>query len=240
MQLTNRQRAVLEKLFDVYYHYRRQPIHYTTLAQALGIANSTAYEMLKLLEQKGYVSSEYHLADRHAGPGRSMVLFKPTRKALRTFRHLAGEERDKEWEAMKQKVLSRLATEGLPDDEGLLADLMAAIPEGVDPISYCERVVAASLVFIRSQLLSRVQGLKNFRDILDANAIGADILDLLPGMALGLSYTLRHTPSWLAKLPEYVQRYQSHLRQMDEEARLRLWRFSREVMAALHFPVKTG
>lgn len=240
MQLTNRQRAVLEKLFDVYYQYRRQPIHYTTVAQALGIANSTAYEMLKLLEQKGYVSSEYHLADRHTGPGRSMVLFKPTRKALRTFRHLAGEETDKEWEAMKQKVLSRLAAEGLPDDEGLMADLVATIPESTDPFSYCERVVAASLVFIRSQLFNRIQELKNFREIIDTDAIGSELLDSLPGVALGLAYALRQTPSWLSKLPEYMKRYQSYLRQMDEEARLRLWRFSREVIAALRFPVETG
>ncbi|MBC7232233.1 MAG: hypothetical protein H5T68_03195 [Chloroflexi bacterium] len=238
MPLTNRQRTFLEKLFDVYYRYRRQPIHYTTVAQALGVANSTAYEMLRLLEQKGYVSSEYHLADRHAGPGRSMVLFKPTRKALRTFRHLAGE--DKEWEVMKEKVLSRLATEGLPGDEGLLADLMAAIPESADPFSYCGRVVAASLVFIRSQLSSRVQELRNFREMIDTEAIGLDVLDLLPGVALGLSYALRHTPSWLSKLPEYTKRYQSYLRQMDEEARQRLLRFSREVMAALRFPVETG
>lgn len=241
MQLTNRQRAVLEKLFDVYYHYRRQPIHYTTLARALGVANSTAYEMLRLLEQKGYVSSEYHLADRHVGPGRSMVLFKPTRKALRIFRHLAGEEaKDKEWEAIKRNVLTRLATEGLPGDDELLAELVAAIPESADPFSYCERVVAASLLFIRSQLFSRIQELKNLKDMIDTEAIGSDILDLLPGVALGLSYTLQHTPSWLSKLPEYARRYQSYLHQMDEEACLRLLRFSREVMATLRFPVKSG
>ena len=92
MQLTNRQRAFLETLFDVYHDHGRQPVHYTALARALGVANSTAYEMLKLLEKKGYVSSEYHLAADHAGPGRSMVLFRPTLKGLRTFRHLVGEE----------------------------------------------------------------------------------------------------------------------------------------------------
>ncbi len=236
MQLTSRQRAFLEKLFDVYYSHR-QPIHYTTLARALGVANSTAYEMLKLLEGKGYVSSEYHLPDNHVGPGRSMVLFRPTMKTLRLFRHLAGRDmKHKKWESIKEKVLGRLAAEGLPGDEELLADLVAAIPESEDSLSYCGRVVAASLVSIRSQLLSRIQELSIFRDMDSGNATSLDTLGLLPGFALGLSCALRDNSSWLSRLAEYVKRYQGYLRQMDEEARTRLLHFSREVMAALRFP----
>ncbi len=241
MPLTSRQHAFLEKLFDVYYHHRRQSIHYTTLARALGVANSTAYEMLKLLEQKGYVSSEYHLADHHAGPGRSMVLFRPTMKALRMFRHLLGEDaRHKEWEFVKGKVLERLAAEDLPDDEQLLADLVAAIPESQDPLAYCGRVVAASLVSLKSQLLSRVQEFNIFREMGNGDAVSSDALDLLPGFALGFSYALRHNSLWLSRLTEGVKRYQAYLRQMDEGARTRLLRFSREVMAALRIAVREG
>ena len=240
MQLTSRQRAFLEKLFDVY-HSHRQPIHYTTLARALGVANSTSYEMLKLLEQKGYVSSEYRLADGHAGPGRSMVLFRPTMKALRLFRHLAGTGiKHEDWDAVKERVLSRLAAEGLPDNEDLLSDLMAAIPESEDPLAYCGRVVAASLVSIRGQVLSRIQGLSLFRDMISEDTANLDILDMLPGFALGVSCALRGSSSRLSRLAEYAKRYQSYLRQLDEEARLRLLRFSREVMAALRFPLRSG
>lgn len=240
MQLTSRQRAFLEKLFDVYYDHRRQPIHYTALARALRVANSTAYEMLRLLEQKGYVSSEYHLADDHVGPGRSMVLFRPTMKALRMFRHLLGEDgRGKEWEFVKEKVLGRLAAEGLPDDEQLLTDLVAAIPESEDPLSYCGRVVAASLVSIKGQLLSRIQELSIFRDMGSEDTANFDALDLLPGFALGFSYASRRNSSWLSRLAEYARRYQAYLHQMDEEARLRLLRFSREIMDALQFPLRS-
>ena len=85
MTLTHRQRTFLHRLLDVYPDHRDEPVHYSTVAQALGVSNTTAYEMMKLLEKKGYVSSEYRLPDRHRGPGRSQVLFRPTWKGLRTW-----------------------------------------------------------------------------------------------------------------------------------------------------------
>jgi DNA-binding MarR family transcriptional regulator len=240
VQLTNRQRAFLEELLDVYYSHRRQPIHYTTLGRALGVANSTAYEMLKLLEQKGYVSSEYRLSDQRAGPGRSMVLFQPTMKALRTFRRLLGEDtRQSEWESVKEKVLGRLAAEGFRDDEQLLADLVAAM-ESEDPLSYCGRVVAASLLAIKGRFLSRVQELSIFRSIDAGDAASFDALNLLPGFALGFSCALQRDSSWLSQLAECVERYQTYLHQMDGEARARLLRLTREMITALQISSGSG
>jgi DNA-binding MarR family transcriptional regulator len=221
-------------LLDAYHEHRRQAIHYTSLARALGVANSTAYEMLRLLEQKGYVSSEYRLADDHVGPGRSMVLFRPTLRALRTFRRVLGEDaRDKEWEFVKQKVLSQLATSSHSDDEALLDELVAAIPDSQDRLSYCGRVVAASLLSIKSQFVGRVQGLGVFKDIGAGDVQDLDTLNLLPGFALGLACALGPNRSWLSRLAEYVGRYQTYLHQLDEGARLRLLRFSRELLEAL-------
>jgi DNA-binding MarR family transcriptional regulator len=241
VQLTSRQRAFLEKLLDVYHSHRQQPIHYTALARALGVANSTSYEMLRLLEQKGYVCSEYRLSDHHTGPGRSMVVFRPTIKALRVFRHLLGEDaRHKEWDFVKEKVLGRLVAEGLPEDDQFLGNLIAAIPESEDSLSYCVRVMAASLLSIKSQLLSRVQELSMFRHIVAGDAASLDALNLLPGFALGFSCALQRNWSWLSRLAECVERYQTYLRQMDEEARVRLLRFSREMIDALHMSAGSG
>ena len=241
MQLTSRQRDFMEALLDVYHKHRRKPIHYTTLAVELGVASSTAYEMLKLLEQKGYVASEYHLSDERPGPGRSMVLFRPTLKALRVFRHLLGEEAwDKDWESAKEKVLGRLAAEGLPDDDQLLGDLVAAIPQSEDRLSYCGRVLAASLVSIKSQLWSRVQELSILNYLDRGDDASLEALNMLPGFALGFAYALRRNASWVTRLTEHVARYQTYLHQMDEEARRRLLRFSREVISALRVSSGSG
>jgi hypothetical protein len=190
--------------------------------------------MLKLLEQKGYVSSQYQLAHDHVGPGRSMVLFHPTMKTLRAFRRVLGEDaRDKEWEVVKHKVLARLETGDFPDHEEFLHELVAAIPRSEDRLSYCGRVIAASLLSIRRQFFSRVQESRIFKSINDGDVADLDALNLLPGFALGFACALQRNPSWLSRLADCVGRYQTYLYQLDEEARLRLLRFSREIMDAL-------
>lgn len=234
MRLTSRQRTCLEKLLDVHYRQQGQPIHYTTLARALGVANSTAYEMLKVLEQKGYVSSEYHLTEDHTGPGRSMVLFRPTLKTLRTFRHLLGEDaRHQEWDVIREKLLRRLATADSSHDEQWIADLLATIPESRDPLLYCGHVVAASLWSMKDLLRHRVYEWSIFRKVERADASSFDALGLLPGFALGFAYALRRHSSWLARLAECVERYQAYLLQLDEEGRARLLSFSHDMVDAL-------
>ena len=241
MELTNRQRAFLERLLDVYYGHRQLSVHYTTLARALGVANSTAYEMLKLLEQKGYVSSEYRLPDRRSAGGRSQVLFRPTMRALRVFRHLAGEDiRNREWEGIKEEVLARLCAEGLPEDKELLSELLTAIPQSADPLPYCGRVIAASLLSMRGHVADRLQQFAIFREIVTGDKSALDALDLLPGFAVGFASALSGGSVRLTALAEYAKRYQKYLLQMDDETRVRLVRFSREMLNALQIFATRG
>ena len=73
--------------------------------------------------------------------------------------------RGRRWEREKEKVLARLAIEGLPGDEGFLTDLLAAIPESDDSLSYCAQVVTASLVSLRSQVADKVGRLSILKEI---------------------------------------------------------------------------
>jgi len=52
-----------------------KPIHYVALAERLDIGKVTAYEMLRLLEKRELVKSEFHLSAGEQGLGRSIVLF---------------------------------------------------------------------------------------------------------------------------------------------------------------------
>jgi hypothetical protein len=101
-------------------------------------------------------------------------------------------------------------------------------------------VLAASLAAIRTQLWNRLQESGIMRDINDDEAQSLDTLDLLPGVALGLSCASPREASWLCRLAEHVRRYQSCLHELDQGARLRLLRFSREVMTALSVPAKSS
>ena len=48
-KLTRRQRQFLNKFLDLY-DQDREPLHYTALAEHLGVNKISAYEMLRLLE----------------------------------------------------------------------------------------------------------------------------------------------------------------------------------------------
>ena len=75
--LTARQRTFLRELQRLYREHRK-PVHYTAIAERVGVNRFSAYDMLKVLEKKGVASSTYALAAGHSGPGRSMVVFAPT------------------------------------------------------------------------------------------------------------------------------------------------------------------
>ena len=69
LKLTPRQQTFLDKLFELY--REKGPVHYSTVADKLGVNKFSAYDMLKVLEEKGVAASDYVLSDDQAGPGRS-------------------------------------------------------------------------------------------------------------------------------------------------------------------------
>jgi len=66
MTLSYRQREFLGRLLDLY-HESKHAVHYTDLAQSLGVKPVTAYEMLRLLEKrKGWRSLSWRVPQGNA------------------------------------------------------------------------------------------------------------------------------------------------------------------------------
>ena len=76
IKLTGRQRQYLQQMVRLQAVNSDEPVHYSTLAEKLGISTISAYNMLRVLEQKGCVRSSYELSG--LGVGRSSVLFDVT------------------------------------------------------------------------------------------------------------------------------------------------------------------
>lgn len=76
MKLTRRQEEFVKKLLELKQEFDG-PIHYSLLAERLGVSPFTAYDMLCLLEAKGYVTSAYQLPPDKCGPGRAERVFYP-------------------------------------------------------------------------------------------------------------------------------------------------------------------
>src|SRR5215470_16828736 len=116
MALTKRQMAFIERLVDLY-HESSGPIHYSLLAQRLGVSRFTAYDMQRLLEEKGLVTCNYQLSAEHAGPGRSEVLYQPTERARAMVAALANPGEPEDWPTIKQRLLENFAGQRHHDRE---------------------------------------------------------------------------------------------------------------------------
>ena len=83
MKITKRQRDFLKVLIDLY-RQKGSSVHYSEVAQALGVSKWTAYDMLQLLHKKGFLEIEYLIPEsdnyKWKKLGRSTITFFPTKK----------------------------------------------------------------------------------------------------------------------------------------------------------------
>ncbi len=214
MRLTRRQHDFLRKLLDLY-HEAQQPIHYTRVAESLGVNRFSAYDMLKLLEQKGYVRSEYVLSPAHSGPGRSSIAFLPTAKARAAVRLFGGRASDSaEWQAVRERILTQLR-EREPND-ALLADLLAHISTLKSPIEFCAET-AAALVLNLHTLTNKARGLNPLKAMQALAPTGHLSLGALAGLSLGSSLAQGLDRAALAHLLSLTRRFQSQLATLSDE-----------------------
>lgn len=153
MRLTRRQEAFIRGLIDLY-RQASAPVHYTEVAERLGVSPFTAYDMLRLLERKGLVTSEYHLDASKASSGRSGVYFKPTGLVDRWIAEIAQGSPAEDPAELSDRAMERIR-EGVPQEEQLLEDILRRfdlLEEQVPPdLSNLIRVVSPILWSLRKR-----------------------------------------------------------------------------------------
>ena len=213
--LTRRQEEIIHKMLDLY-HELQGPIHYSTLADRLGVSPFTAYDMLRLLEEKGFVSSEYQLAPDKTGPGRAVRVFQPTQLAQKLFQSLAEETGGADWEEVKQRILDKTRKGEIQEPE-LMQEMLARIPsEGKSQVQYCVEVMTIVALRIRN-IKGRILLKKFFPEMLpDTKPARRTDLCLLGGFALGmLAIEDSLDREWEQQLLEHVQVYMDIVTKMD-------------------------
>jgi DNA-binding MarR family transcriptional regulator len=227
MKLTGRQQAFLNDFLDLYQE-KEDSLHYTAVAGRLGIGRITAYDMLRLLEEKGLVTSEYIMPS--SGPGRSTIVFRPTEQGEALMRQLAGETWDGgEWETVKVRIVQALQAGPGEDYEPLLEDILARLPERKTPLIYTAEMVTAiilSLYQLKEQVPTS-QLWEHLRDVGLPEEVG---LNALGGVAMGLSLVEQANRRLTLKLLSYTRQYQDYLADLSAESRRRLSEFTDEVM----------
>ena len=222
MKLTGRQRQFLHSFLDLY-REARQPLHYSAVAERLGVSPMTAYDMLRLLEERGLLASEYVLPQQ--GPGRSTIVFRPTEKATAlTTQPATAEWERREWEKAKDRILQTLREARDTDYQHLLEGILQRLPELKSPALYVTEMVTAVLLHLHQ---------------LKGDAVGSGLLENLRGLGLpgevagltvGLSFVEKANRRVTSLLLSYSRRYQEYLERLSSEARQRLSDFAEEVM----------
>ena len=236
MELTFRQKAFLSKLLDIY-REMQEPVHYSVIARHLGLNNSTAYDMLRLLEQKGMVISQYDTPKETSGPGRSNIRFVPTAEATELFSHLAGDIREQEeWDDVKARILTNLSQGKADDYQEVLDELLAKIPEPRSSLVRCAEVITALLLNFREarQELTEQSSVDN---ILKSPASKLR-MSILAGLILGLSQADHRAQQLLDIYQEYAEKYEASLQDLSRDSLLKLHRFTRDVWKILKTPAR--
>ncbi|MCR4408495.1 MAG: hypothetical protein NUW24_16510 [Anaerolineae bacterium] len=230
MKLTGRQRAFLSKFLDLY-REEAEPLHYAAVAERLGVSKITAYDMLRILEEKGLVTSEYILPVQSHGPGRSTIVFRPTQKAAEMMAQLAGEDWDRaEWEAVKERILQALREGKGTDYEDLLNEILLRIPEHKSPMLYSAEVITATILSLY-QLKEDAMASRLFEHL--RSLPGELGLNALAGLTLGLSLVERANRRFTTMLLSYTRKYQDSLSKLSAERKRMLSDFAQEVMKAI-------
>lgn len=229
IKLTPRQRAFLDKLFDLYREYRG-PVHYSLVAEKLGVNKFSAYDMLKLLEEKGMARSDYVLAAEHTGPGRSMIVFYPTYQAANLLSQLKVDINiNGEWQQVKERILQRLRETKSANYRELLHEILARIPEHKSPLIYCTEMITALLLNL-NQVKEKASGMNPFGALSSLGSTGEAGLGALAGLSLGSTLTEKADVSLRDKLLSYTKRYHAHLLNLSEEAKISLSDFLQEAL----------
>jgi DNA-binding PadR family transcriptional regulator len=227
VKLTGRQRDFLNQFLDLY-HEGQRPLHYSTVAEHLRVSPMTAYDMLRLLEERGLVISEYVLPEG-GGRGRSNVVFSPTPRAAQVMAKLAGEAWDREeWEAVKARILQALREGKGTDYHDLLEEILLRLPERRSPMLYATEMIAAVLLSLH-QLKEAKAG--DLSERLEALGLPGEVgLQALAGLTMGLTFAERANRRITSLLLSYSRKYQDHLARLSGENKRRLSEFTQEVM----------
>lgn len=226
--MTSRQREFLLALIRLWTE-SGAAVHYSQVAEAMGVSRFSAYDMLRVLETQGQARSSYVL--EYAGPatGRSSVCYAPTDAGLAAA-SAGGSPRTEEWRSFRDRLLGQLAQGRTADEVALIDDLLEQIPKRLSPLFYCSEVIAALLLNLNSAR-EKISGLNPLDTLKSLTSSPSEMgFAMLAGLSLGAGRHAHEDRGRSRQLVDYTQRYQELLREVGEDGKRLLSDFLQDAM----------
>lgn len=212
--LTRRREEFLQQVVHLYQTDHR-PVHYTVVAERLGVSKWTAYDMLCALADSGYLEVE-HDADRKAGqPGRSMIVFRPTERAFAAAAEPEPMSVRDDWASIKEHLLAKVREAKKRGVKPVIIETLSEIGSIRSPLLFCAYMIIIFVLLIVA-LEHGAEG--SIAGYLLFMVTGPQlVLVLLAGAALALVLRSNQPQAMaLRNFEHYVPIYEENVRRMDK------------------------
>lgn len=230
---TARQREFLQALVRLWQE-GKAPIHYSRLAERMGVSRFSAYDMLRVLEGQGLAQASYALEHAGAATGRSSVYFSPSEAGM-TLVNAGDSPPAAEWRTFRARLLGQLRSSQSYDDVAIMDDLLEQIPQRRSPVLYGSEVIAALLLNLSQarQKISAFNPLETLKGL--AGGSGESLFAMLAGLSLGATMHAYEEAAQerSRQLLDYTRRFQEQLRELSEEGKRLLSDFLQDAMETI-------
>jgi len=246
MKITTRQKEFLQSLIDLYQD-KGSPIHYSEVAQKMGVSKWTAYDMLQLLRREGLLEVEYLIPEsnnhRWEKLGRSTITFFPTKKGY-TLSNLPERKlptKIAELDKLKNNIIQKFE-----EIKGKfnLKDLFKEALQSKSPLIFCACVLLILILLIK-KITEGIAEIKLLSQVIPPDATNTYIelaLIIFVGMCFGvLTKYINNIPKYvtgsnnnLDEYAGYIQTYNQYVSQMDKKEQKSLLDFLRETLEEIN------
>lgn len=229
MKLTKRRYEFLEALADLVVE-QGTPVHYGDVAERVSVSKWTAYDMMQELVEDGLVETSYSV-NRTGLPGRSLVLFEPTKPGFDLVNSKKLDSASPEPPACSEDDWQQVTKD-------LLSQITSSFHKEVDqpfdfnkekykssPVAYC----AALLSFLFIQAKKKGLDLVALKGILEIGSENGMTLSLFTGLLLG-GLLVQGARKVLPDIENLIFSFSQHAERLEDSSKDMLLEFAQEVV----------
>jgi DNA-binding Lrp family transcriptional regulator len=218
VKLTGRQQDFLNTINQLYGQFKR-PVHYSEVADQLGVSKWTAYDVMKQLNELGILDVTYIVRNDNM-PGRSTVGFIPIKMGCGS-----AATSDDKWKLIEESLLARIRKAKHEDRNRILEDIIEEISHLDDSLVLCAYTIALLMVDLGDEL--KKEEINDSLKEIAKMKIKAELkLSILIGLLIGQAMKKGKNKPMIQNIMQYINKLQHNISDISVEQQNMLWDFA--------------